>query len=100
MFDHARRSADPYFTVLAGPVRPGQARLGLAISKKQARRAVDRNRLKRVVRETFRQHRARLPGTDIVVLARAAAVGVPRRRLTDSLEQHFTRLGERVAPAR
>jgi ribonuclease P protein component len=82
--------------VLASPARPGAARLGLAISKKQARRAIDRNRLKRLIRETFRRSRDELPGVDLVVMARAVALGVDNRRLTASLQRHFQRLRELV----
>ena len=46
------------------------ARLGLVIAKKNIRRAVDRNRVKRIARESFRHHRAELDNLDIVVLAR------------------------------
>ncbi len=46
------------------------ARLGLVIAKKNIRRAVDRNRVKRIARESFRHHRADLDHLDIVVLAR------------------------------
>lgn len=44
------------------------ARLGLAISKKKVNKSHDRQRIKRLVRESFR-HRV-LGGLDIVVLAR------------------------------
>ncbi len=51
------------------------ARLGLVIAKKHVRRANARNRIKRVIRETFRleQHLFGAPaaGVDIVILARA-----------------------------
>jgi ribonuclease P protein component len=43
------------------------ARLGLIIGKRQAKRAVDRNRIKRILRETFRTHYDVLPPFDIVV---------------------------------
>lgn len=43
------------------------ARLGLIVGKRQLKRAVDRNRVKRVLRETFRVRRAILPAYDIVV---------------------------------
>lgn len=69
------------------------ARLGLAISKKQARRAVDRNRLKRLVRDSFRRHREALPDVDIVVMARRDAVDVDNRKLQESLSRHFARIG-------
>lgn len=92
------KSADAFFTVLASTRRPpGPARLGLAIAKKQARRAVDRSRLKRIARETFRRHRAQLPDVDLVILARAAALGVGNPRLITSLERHFIRIGQTIS---
>ena len=44
-----------------------EARLGGVVAKKLLKRAVDRNRVKRVVREQFRLRRAALPGIDLVV---------------------------------
>ena len=49
------------------------ARLGLIVSKKTLPRAVDRNRAKRVIRETFRCHSIKSRGLDIVVLLKAAS---------------------------
>ncbi len=43
------------------------ARLGLVVGKKQLKRAVDRNRVKRIVRELFRLRREALPACDLVV---------------------------------
>ena len=45
-------------------------RLGLVISKKNIRFAVQRNRVKRLIRESYRKHQLQLCGLDIVVLAR------------------------------
>lgn len=45
-------------------------RLGLVISKKNIRFAVQRNRVKRLIRESYRTHQLQLSGVDIVVLAR------------------------------
>ena len=70
------------------------ARLGLAISKKQVRRAVDRNRLKRLVRDVFRAHRAELDGLDLVVMARAKAAITDNRTLCEALLRHFLRLAK------
>ena len=47
-------------------------RLGIVVAKRVLRRAVDRNRVRRVIRESFRLARRRLPGLDIVVLVFAA----------------------------
>lgn len=43
------------------------ARLGIVVAKRVVRRAVDRNRAKRVIRESFRIARGRLPDLDIIV---------------------------------
>lgn len=50
------------------PGQPGgSARLGLVVGKKLLKRAVDRNRVKRVIRDQFRRLRAELPAVDLVV---------------------------------
>ena len=46
----------------------GQARLGLALSKKVIAKAHDRNRIKRIIREAFRTRQ--LPPVDVIFLAR------------------------------
>ncbi len=56
------------FTLLVTKNRQHNGRLGLAISKKVVARAVGRNRIKRLVRESFRE--ANLKGLDVVILAR------------------------------
>ena len=43
------------------------ARLGLVVTKKGTPKANRRNRLKRIIRETFRLHVGQLPNVDIVV---------------------------------
>jgi ribonuclease P protein component len=68
------------------------ARLGLAISKRVSKRAVERNRIKRLVRESFRRTRLGLPPIDLVVMAREAAAGVPGTELLAELEALWRRL--------
>ncbi len=48
-----------------------QSRLGLSVPKKAVKRATDRARVKRVIRESFRHNRARLPAADIIISVRA-----------------------------
>ena len=91
VFAEPARSSDRYFTVLARPNDRSAARLGLTVSRRAAKRAVDRNKLKRLARESFR-HRASLPPWDFVVLARTGADRAERRVLRESLDRHFEQL--------
>ncbi|MEM8984526.1 MAG: ribonuclease P protein component [Pseudomonadota bacterium] len=90
VFDNPVRSRDSFFTVLGRPSGQPTARLGLAVSRKTDKRAVMRNRLKRLIRESFR--RQRLPALDVVVITKPAAARAARTELTTSLEQHWQRL--------
>lgn len=54
--------------ILVKPNRVGRTRLGIAVSKKYGN-SVQRNRIKRLVREVFRRNRSLLPrGVDLVVV--------------------------------
>jgi ribonuclease P protein component len=48
------------------PDQATRARLGLIVAKRFAARAVTRNTIKRVIRETFRRKQHELPGRDLV----------------------------------
>ncbi len=89
VFKKATRSRDKWFTVLCRSNDKNIARLGLAISKKHCRKAHCRNRIKRIVRESFRQHQAILAGLDVVVINQPAAAGAGNRQLFDSMAGHW-----------
>jgi ribonuclease P protein component len=89
------RSADELFTVLVRPGDSGHARLGLAISVRAAGGAVARNRIKRLVRESFRQRQDRLPAADIVVMARPGIASWDNAGIRASLERHWERITQR-----
>jgi ribonuclease P protein component len=59
------------------------SRLGLAIPKKNAKRAVDRNRIKRIIRETFRKSSNPLK-QDIVVKLNLPIGKKTRKKLRES----------------
>ena len=84
-----RRSQDTFFIVHARPNHLQHARLGVTVSRRVSPRAVLRNRLKRLIRETFRQDQTMLAGFDIVVVARPAARDAERAMLCASLQRHW-----------
>ena len=57
------------------------ARLGLVVGKKFLRRAVDRNQVKRIIREQFRCLRGRLPALDLVVRLTVKSASIDRKLL-------------------
>jgi ribonuclease P protein component len=79
-------------TMLAVPNDRDYPRLGLAISRKAARSAVARNRIKRHIRETFRHRQAELGGLDLVVIARPGIAAQSAPALNDALDKLWKRL--------
>lgn len=98
VFRNSRRSTDAFFTVRAHYTNRGTSRLGLAISKKHARHAVTRNRLKRQAREQFRLKRHHLAVADYVIVNHAAAASATNPMLAQSLAAHFDKLSIRQRP--
>ncbi len=64
-------------------------RIGFAIAKKQISKAVQRNRLKRIIRESFRKNQQRLPKYDMVIMVRRPILNIERLQLTRNLEKHW-----------
>lgn len=82
------------FLILAAPNQLGHARLGLIFSKKNLRRAHDRNRVKRLVRESFRIHKAEFPSVDLIVLGRQGLTDVDNPKLFAILDTLWQRLNK------
>jgi len=91
------RAGDRLMSVVAAPNGLPRARLGIAVSRRVARRAVDRNRIKRQVREAFRNRPLPLDGLDLIVLARGGALEASAAEIRASLEQQWQRIGKRCA---
>ncbi|MDO4435831.1 MAG: ribonuclease P protein component [Cardiobacteriaceae bacterium] len=90
--DH--KSSDGYFRVLGRfSWATEHARLGLVVSKKQVKRAHERNRLKRLSREVFRLHYQAWQGKyrpmDFIVMAKHSAQFADNQALCQSLSRHF-----------
>lgn len=71
-------------------------RLGLVIGKKSVKLSVERNRIKRVIRDSFRLNQELLAGLDIVVVARKGLGDLEN----PELHQQFGKLWKRLARQR
>ena len=91
------RVSDAYFTVLAKTNRLPFARLGFAIAKKKVKRAVDRNRIKRVIREAFRLQQHDLGNFDFVVIAKLNLASKTNAQITRSMLKHWTIIQQKCA---
>ena len=71
VFDDATyKVSHRHLLILARPNGLKSPRLGIVVAKKNIKFAVDRNRVKRVVRETFRLNQQVIQDLDVVFLAR------------------------------
>lgn len=77
----------------------GTPRLGLVIAKKHIRLAVQRNRIKRILRETFRHHQQELAGIDAVVLARRGLDQLDNAQLHKLFNKQWARIIKKAAQA-
>ena len=92
VYEKGRRAGTASFTVFGSPNNVGHSRLGLTVSRKVGG-AVERGRVKRLLREIFRRRRQELePPMDIVVNVRSAAVTRNMRQLEREFLGAFARL--------
>lgn len=96
VFDDADlRVSSKELLILARATPLERPRLGLVIAKKHIRLATQRNRIKRVVRESFRLQQAAMGGArsvDTVVLARSGLDRLDNRALHATLGQLWQQL--------
>ena len=70
IFKKGRHSQSKFWKIVTSKTEYSFSRLGLAISKKEYKKAVDRNHLKRLARETFRLNQDCFGSIDFVVMAK------------------------------
>jgi ribonuclease P protein component len=87
-----RRMGNEFFTVNLQPNELGAPRLGMSVAVRTMGNAVRRNRVRRMIRESFRLNQAILPSLDIVIGVRAGARAVEPALLRASLERLWQKL--------
>lgn len=88
----------PYFLLLA-TLSPEieSSRIGLVVAKKKVRRAHERNRVKRISRESFRLNQYKLLGLDIVVMPKVGIEHISNTDLHEQLNLAWLKLGRLLA---
>jgi ribonuclease P protein component len=90
VFEQAKKIVTSEFIVLFRENNIGYARLGLALSKKMIAKAHDRNRIKRLLRESFRQKE--LPAVDMIFLARHGVAKQANSNINTRLSKTWEKL--------
>ncbi|MCG6864218.1 MAG: ribonuclease P protein component [Thiogranum sp.] len=83
------KASDRLITVLAAANGLDHARLGMVVSIKAAGNAVKRNRVKRLIRESFRLQQGMLAGEDLVVLVRPGISIRSNQQINRTLDTHW-----------
>jgi ribonuclease P protein component len=90
VFEQAKKIVTSEFIILFRENNLGYARLGLALSKKMIAKAHDRNRIKRLIRESFRQRD--LPAVDMIFLARQGVTKQANSKINTRLGKSWENL--------
>ncbi|HUA89034.1 MAG TPA: ribonuclease P protein component [Steroidobacteraceae bacterium] len=99
-YARGRRMGDGLFAVTVCANTIGSPRLGLAVAVRAAGGGVGRNRIRRIVRESFRVHQHELPPVDLVVSVRPKAGTAARAELHASLEGLWKKIAHACADSR
>lgn len=92
LFATGKRTGNRELLFISRENDSGIARLGLAISKKNVPLATKRNRIKRIIRESFRLHQQQLQGLDVLVLAKKQISGSNDGVIFNALEKNWDKL--------
>lgn len=92
LFDKSNKVSQRCLLILFKPNQKSHARLGLVIGKRAVNSAVIRNRIKRILRESFRQNQEKLKGLDIIIIARQQCDKLSKQKLREGIDQLWEKL--------
>ena len=98
-YERKKTASDPFLVVHGAENGLTHARLGISVGKKKVRKAHDRNRIKRILREAFRLNKGEIPaGIDFVVVPRGG--GLTFEVATQALPRLANAVARRLGPGR
>ncbi|TLU65367.1 ribonuclease P protein component [Thalassotalea litorea] len=95
VFNHPSRFGSSHFTILITSNKDANNRLGMAIAKKRVKHAVQRNRIKRLTRESFRLNQHKLPAVDLVVMVKSGIDQLDNEEINQQLEKIWRKIIQR-----
>ena len=98
LYARGKRLGNSHFGMTLHPNDLGLARLGLAVASKPFGGSVPRNRIRRLIRESFRLRQHDLPEVDLVVSARTGAKDASAAQLRASLDGLWDKVKVQCAP--
>ncbi len=99
LYARGTRLGNSHFGIIVQPNALGLARLGLAVASKPFGGSVPRNRIRRLIRESFRLRQHELPDVDLVVSARPGARAASPAQLRASLDGLWDKVKVQCAPS-
>ncbi|CUR53797.1 Ribonuclease P protein component [Serratia symbiotica] len=91
VFQKPSRVSTQQITILGRTNKLLHPRIGLSIAKKYIKYAHERNRIKRIIRESFRYHQHKLLTIDFIVLVKKEIETLDNHTLMKSLEKLWHR---------
>lgn len=92
VYRNAERHGSHFLILLVAKNGLAYPRLGCSIAKKNIRKAMRRNAIKRQIRESFRKRQHELTGLDIIVIAPKTSNELANSELQRCLEKHWQKL--------
>lgn len=92
LFNQSHRITHRSLTILYKKNNHLYSRIGLIVGKRVAKKAVSRNKIRRVIRESFRFQQNKLPGIDIIVIARRQCDKLSKQKLREGIDRLWEKL--------
>jgi ribonuclease P protein component len=92
LFDKSEKANQRHLLALYKVNAMAHARVGIIVGKRVAKKAVTRNTIKRIVRESFRANQPNLKGLDIVIIARQQCDKLNKLQLREGIDKLWEKL--------